>query len=513
MKNCGFVLFTILLFVSLSVRAQALTEPVMQNTDEDHLLEQLRTYLRDNDYDDALTVINELLQLDSPSFPLYKLYNLRGIVKEKMGSYSEATESYHKALELQPDSATVRLNVALNDLRLEKYGDAAHEFATLIAQDKSTTGSPLNPFQQAPVSAEAIERFARSINPGENLFFSLGRLFLRHHLPQGAVSIFSVGTQVLPQSAQLHYGLGWTLWRMGKFKDAENSFRKALDLKPDFYSCCVHLGDAYLSSGDFDKAAETFRACIQMDPRNYSGHYYLGTALMKARPPHVDEAIAELQQALELNPYSLNSRLELGKAFAAKSLHPQAFQEFSAVARVDPQSAEAQYGLGMAEKALGKSAEARQYLKRFETLKAREVARMVNPIVTEPLGSFESEQEKIAGAVVAFYDNFKQALVQGNAEVIWTMLTEGSKALYEDDPQSFRETLFHLDPALIDRINRSSVSGGKLFAGRIICEFNPVDGVPLPPLVLIQEDDGLRIDYASDLNFAELGYLETEPDR
>jgi hypothetical protein len=70
------------------------------------------------------------------------------------------------------------------------------------------------------VTAE-LERFALSLRPEESQYFSLGRLFLRHRLAEAALTVFFTGTQVLPQSSVLYYGLGWSFQELVKPEEAQ----------------------------------------------------------------------------------------------------------------------------------------------------------------------------------------------------------------------------------------------------------------------------------------------------
>ncbi len=503
MNDRSNVFLTVLLSATLFAAFPSGIDSGRETGEQVRLLDRLQTDLHDKAYDDALTTLDKLMELDPAN---HQLHNLRAVVKDRMGRYSEARQSYLKALELQPTSSTVRLNFAFNALRLERYAEAASEFGLLVEQDSASTPPPSNPYQQAPVGAE-LERFARTLKPEEAQFSSLGRLFLRHHLPEAAATVFSVGTQLLPRSAPLHFGLGWSYHEMGKFQEAQGSLRRALGLQPDYLECCVRLGYSYFTADKLDEATETYRDCVRMKPDSYAGHYFLGTALLRGESPNVQEATVHLEQAVALNPYSFDSHLQLGKAYVAKGAYPQALREFSIVAQENPENEEAQYRLGMLYKQLNQEEEARKYLMRFETLKARENSGMRDQIISGPIALPPSAIGKVADDVVAFYAGFKKALAQETYGEIWYMLTDRSKALYHDDPKRFRETLSHLDPALIDRMIRSSISGGKLVAGRIVCDLQAVDGISFPPLILIQDGGKLKIDYAFDLSLAGLAYL------
>ena len=262
-------------------------------------MERLQSSLVSQTYGDALAALDQLLQLHPKE---YQFHNLRGVVKERMMRYSEATSSYTTALELQPSSSTVRLNLALNYLRVDRFSDAAREFAWLVDQAApQTTEAAPNRYQQAPVTAE-LERFARSLRPEESQYFSLGRLFLRHRLAEAALTVFFTGTQVLPQSSVLYYGLRWSFQELGKPEEAQAAFRRALQLRPDYFECCLRLGHSFLSVNNTEKAVETYQHCVQMNEESYAGHYFLGIALVQQKTPKMVEAISHLERAVKLNP-------------------------------------------------------------------------------------------------------------------------------------------------------------------------------------------------------------------
>jgi tetratricopeptide (TPR) repeat protein len=490
-------------FIAVFAGTSAASPSSREASYKDRLVQRLQADLVNQEYNDAPIVLDELVKLDPTN---YQFYNLRGVVKERIGRYSDATPSYAKALELQPGSATVRLNLALNYLRLERFSDAAKEFSFLIDRATVPTEPVPNRYQQAPVGAE-LERFARSMRAEEIQYSSLGRLFLSHRLAEAALTIFFAGTQVLPQSSALYYGLGWSFQELGKFEEAQASFQRALHLRPDYYECCLRLGYSFLSLKNTEKAVQTYQDCVRMNPESYTGHYFLGLALMRGMTARTADAISHLEQAVKLNPHSLDSRLELGKAYSAEGSDSRALREFSIVAAENPENEEAHYRLAMLYKASQQTAKAREHLERFETLKARELARMREESLLSTIGLSQPSLGKTADAVVAFYSTFKTALSQRNFGEVWNMLTDRSKTLYHDDPKRFVETVEHLRPDLINRISRSSISGGKLVSGRIVCDLLPVDGISLPPLVLIEDGDKLRIDYGFDLSLAGLAYL------
>jgi tetratricopeptide (TPR) repeat protein len=472
-------------------------------TAREKLVEQLRIDLQKESYESALTLI-EALETSEPTNHL--LHNLRGVVLEKMGRTAEATAAYLEALRLQPDSTTARLNLALNYLRLDRFADGTREFAALVAREEPGTASPPNPFQQAPVGPE-VERYARTLRREEAQHFALARLFLRHRLPEAARMILAVGTQALPESSVLHYALGWSLQELGRFEEAQQSFRRALALRPDYLECCLRLGYSYLTLGNYAEARESYGRCVEMDPQNYPAHYFLGIVLMRGESPRLEEAIAHLERAVKLAPHSRDARLHLGRAYATMGRDAEALRELRIAVAQDRENEDAHYRLSLLLRKMGRPDEARKHLERFEALRNRELARMREQLLPGPLGMAQSSLDEIAGAVAAFYPRFRDAVARRSASEIWEMLTESSKALYHDDPERLSEALASLDPGLLDRFRRSAASGGKLVAGRIICEIEPVEGFAFPPLVLVQSEDRLLVDLGFDLSLAGLAHL------
>jgi hypothetical protein len=132
---------------------------------------------------------------------------------------------------------------------------------------------------------------------------------------------------------------------------------------------------------------------------------------------------------------------------------------------------------------------------------------MSDQLALGPFGTLRSPPAEVAQAVAAFCAKFRNALTRRDCHALWAMLTGGSQELYQDDPTRFAETLSQLDPVVLGGIAWSSVSGGKVVPGRIICNFKLSTETQLPPLVLFQDGVQLRVDYRFDLSPAGLAYF------
>lgn len=61
--------------------------------------------------------------------------------------------------------------------------------------------------------------------------------------------------------------LGWVQFRMGNIKEAEESLRRAYDLRPD-PEIAVHLGEVLWIKGQKEDAQRLWRDASKKDPQN-----------------------------------------------------------------------------------------------------------------------------------------------------------------------------------------------------------------------------------------------------
>src|SRR5262245_12704548 len=114
-----------------------------------------------------------------------------------------------------------------------------------------------------------------------------------------AVESFRHAVEVRPDFGHAHYHLGITLAEMGQHNEAEERFRAALAVKPDFADCWGRLGDALAAQGKFDQAEVAYRQALHWQP---GGMICLALASTLYRLNRVEEALAAFQEAAKLAP-------------------------------------------------------------------------------------------------------------------------------------------------------------------------------------------------------------------
>ena len=158
--------------------------------------------------------------------------------------------------------------------------------------------------------------------------------------------------------AAAHAALGWIMfWYEWNWSEAENQFRRALELDPN--DADSHLGYAHLLSNTGRHAeglAEVKRA-RELDPLNLLSNALEGQFLLHAG--QTDEALTRLQKTLELEPHFWLARLFASSAYIEKGMFAEAAAEAHQARDFSGGSSHAMAFGGCALAKSGKKAEAR----------------------------------------------------------------------------------------------------------------------------------------------------------
>ncbi len=181
--------------------------------------------------------------------------NNLGVALASQGRYREATEYYHKALQLNPRYADAHANLGYALARQEKVEEAIYHLETAL--------------------------------------------------------------KINPEYYEAHSNLGIALAIQGHRQQAIEHFKAALDINPNFAQAHNNLGVALMREGQLQAASDHLSAALRLDPYFASAHNNLGMVL--ARLDRLDEAIAHFAQALRIYPDYANARQNLQEILARKN--------------------------------------------------------------------------------------------------------------------------------------------------------------------------------------------------
>ncbi|UFS72425.1 tetratricopeptide repeat protein [Geomonas sp. RF6] len=177
-------------------------------------------------------------------------------------------------------------------------------------------------------------------------------------------------------SAATLFAEGNTFFREGKFQEAVDRYRAALEREPLFAEAHFNLGCALDRGGDPASALPHFMQAVSLRRDWGEARFNLGCTL--ARLGKVQEALPQLQAAAAISPANPGIRNNLGLTLSLLGRNEEAEAAFLEALRLDPRYAQAHNNLSVLYERFGRTSEA---------ITAAEGALRLNPAFPEALNS------------------------------------------------------------------------------------------------------------------------------
>ncbi len=113
----------------------------------------------------------------------------------------------------------------------------------------------------------------------------------------------------------------------GDWTGAEQHFKRALELNPNYPTAHQWYGEMLVREGRFDEGLAETRRALELDPFSLITNLVLGINLNAAR--RNDEAIIQIQKTLELDPNFADANEFLFEAYANKGMYAEAVAAYS----------------------------------------------------------------------------------------------------------------------------------------------------------------------------------------
>ena len=274
------------------------------------------------DWDGAITALRESLLKHSKRADIHNMLGL--LLGRKGANRSEVIAEFREALKLRGDYAAAHNNLGLVFAQSDEDDKAIAEFREAI--------------RVSPDYADAHANLGATLMPTD----------VEHAIPEleRAVSLNPASVRAQFNLAEA-YGMSPN---HGPTKQIER-LRNVTAMSPDFGRAHLSLGKALLSQGQVDDAVTELKEAVRLEPASGEAHYQLGLAL--ARAGNQQDASAELAKGRELSSASERSQnadvdIDEGRTSLDRGDVGQAVEKFRHALKLRPDSAPAQYYLGVA---------------------------------------------------------------------------------------------------------------------------------------------------------------------
>ncbi|HZH55221.1 MAG TPA: hypothetical protein VFD72_06180, partial [Sphingobacteriaceae bacterium] len=128
----------------------------------------------------------------------------------------------------------------------------------------------------------------------------------RNKVWRNDLSLWKDVTEKSPGNGRGFMNYGLALMARGEFAAAEENFLQAQSRNPDYSLVYINLGILKNAMGEASTAETYFKQALNTSTSGFQSHYYYGKFLSESG--RVEEAKAQLEQALILNPHDHQSR-------------------------------------------------------------------------------------------------------------------------------------------------------------------------------------------------------------
>jgi eukaryotic-like serine/threonine-protein kinase len=246
-----------------------------------------------------------LIQRDPTNPEAYQFY-LRGRYyweRRTAENLTKAIGQFQQAADKDPNYALAYVGLSDSYVLLENYA-----------------GTPAN--ESLPKAKAFAERALQIDISLAEAHTSMGYVYTNLWQWKEAEDEFKRAIELKPNYPTAHHWYSLYLLDVGRVAEAKAAIKRAQELDPLSLIIGITVTYAYLGEGDAKFAIAQSKKVVELDPSFPRGHEFLGLALTEDR--RYEEAIAELEKAVELSGRERWPLHDLGFGYAISGRHTEA---------------------------------------------------------------------------------------------------------------------------------------------------------------------------------------------
>lgn len=214
----------------------------------------------DQRFDEAERLFLKLLDRNTRGYA--DVFNRLGQIYSQKGLYERAAQYFEKALGLNPKYTDASLNLVVTYNELKNFTEAERVFNQAAKVVRSEPAS-LDPFIKGKLANEHGKL--------GDAYYDLGRY-------DQALDEYRKAVELRPKFMDILTKIGITLREKGDLDQAIDALARAKEAGPNYVPAYLHLGIAYYTNGQRDLALKEWKAAQKIDPSNRAVQVYLNLA-------------------------------------------------------------------------------------------------------------------------------------------------------------------------------------------------------------------------------------------
>ncbi len=268
-----------------------------------------------------------------------QLFLALGAYYESRGEFEKAEQEYTHALELDPYSASI--HVALADLYLiqEQTAEALNHYNRAITLEPANPGHYLvlaNAYQLAGRGEEATKAYNQALALAPTLveaYLNLAVLYQEQERWDEARQVYQRGIAIVPTSGELLTQYGGFLLNRGEEEPGLALLHRAAQIAPTANTLIARAA-LYSSLGRTEDAVRDLQAALEKEPGSIDALLALGD--LYREQDNMDAAQQEYQEIVTLTPGAAVGYLRLGALANQQGDREEAERYVEAARQADP---------------------------------------------------------------------------------------------------------------------------------------------------------------------------------
>ncbi|OGS22335.1 MAG: hypothetical protein A2314_08755 [Elusimicrobia bacterium RIFOXYB2_FULL_50_12] len=244
----------------------------------------------------------------------YRSY-LRGLLASRSGELKDAVREYERVIQLDGDAMAVYRDLTLAYWQLgepEKSLQAAEKLGSVSEKNIDNQMFLGGFYLMAGKTAEARAAWEKALvlDPDNETALVYLAACSAGDDPQKAVEYWQQFVTREPASAEGYYQFAIACEKLGKLEKAREAFSKVISLRPESIEAYISIAQIYEKEGKFVAAVQQYERSLQLDPQNMTLLMYVGGLYYRLKNYAASEEI--FLRAQKINPDDSAVSLWLG---------------------------------------------------------------------------------------------------------------------------------------------------------------------------------------------------------